>query len=1043
MLLLERQPNARIMEALARVAARRPVAVTVFAAVIVVLGFVSWRGLPLDLLPDIQSPTVLVSVTSGERPAIEMEQLYGERIEQLLFTVRGLRAIDQIARSGQLITRVTFDWDADIDLALVEVNKAVAPISADTDVDEVRVRRFDPRQLPVVVLGMISTDEQVDLAELRRLGDRQIAPALEQLEGVAEVRVTGGREKQIQVRLDRARLDSYGLTINDVRNRLRAANVDINAGTRAEGDRVYLVRGISRFTGPDDVAATVVRYQETGAQGVTPVHVSDLGEVVLDDADITHVVRVDGVEGVGLSVYKEAGANTVAVSRIVREAFEQLRADMPGLEIRTETDEAALVEDAIADVQNAALVGIGLAVGVLLLFLRSAGPIVIVATAIPVSLLATVFAMSFGGHSLNLMTLGGLALGAGMLIDNAIVVMESIFRRRSEGDAPLDAAAKGTGLVAGAITASTLTTCVVFLPVVLIEGMAARLVSGIAFTVVLSLIASLVVAIALIPALSVWLLPRTKTQDVDPGNSRVERFVYALTGRPWTVVVVAAALAAVAASSMWRLGTELLPPADPRQFTLRVVTPPGQRVESTSESVAVIEEILAAAAGDDLQATLSEVGRLPNDDRLIREQQTEENTAELRLRLAAGGKSAGTVVQSAVPAVAQLHGTEVAWEVGTTALATALGTSGPPVLVEIVGSSIDDLRRGAERVAATLSERSELWNVQSSFEGAPPEMRFVLKRAMADGLGVDLDLIGSVLETSLDGLQATRVTMGDEERDVVLLLPEADPESLLAVPFQTNTGRRLTIGDVAELYEVEGAREIFRRDQQRIAQVTARIAPGVAAPQARDAALAALAAADLPPGLSATLAGEERERQQTTNELTWAALLAAVLVFMVLAGSFESLLHPVTILSAIPLSLIGVAAILVPLGNPIGIMSMLGFIVLAGVAVNDAILLAQRARLFMEEGVERRRALARAAALRLRPIIMTTATTVLALIPLAIGAGEAAQLRSPLAMTVIGGLVASTICSLTVIPCLYLALDRLRFKRSGDPDSQAPAAGTV
>lgn len=1018
------------MEALARVAARRPVAVTVFAAVVVVLGYVSWRGLPLDLLPDIQSPTVLVSVSSGERPAVEMERLYGERIEQLLFTVRGLRAIDQTARSGQLITRVTFDWDADIDLALVEVNKSVAPIAADVDVDEVRVRRFDPRQLPVVVLGLISIDGQTDLAELRRLAERQIAPTLEQLEGVAEVRVTGGREKQIQVRLDRTQLDAYGLTINEVRNRLRAANVDINAGTLAEGDRVYLVRGISRFTGPDDVAATVVRYQETGGEGVTPIHVSDLGEVVLADADITHIVRVDGIEGVGLSVYKEAGANTVAVSRVVRDAFDRLRADMPGLDVRTVTDEAALVEDAIADVENAALVGIGLAVGVLLLFLRSAGPIVIVATAIPVSLLATVFAMSFGGRSLNLMTLGGLALGAGMLVDNAIVVMESIFRRRSEGDAPLEAAARGTGLVAGAIAASTLTTCVVFLPVVLIEGMAARLVSGIAFTVVLSLLASLVVAVLLIPALSVWLLPRERTQDVDPGNARIEGFVYWLTGRPWTVIVASAMLAAVATTSLWRLGSELLPPADPRQFSLRIVAPPGQRVESTTETVAVIESILAEAAGGELQATLSEVGRLPNDDRLIREQQTEENTAELRLRLAAGGRSAAAVVQSAVPAVSLLHGADVSWEVGSTALARALGTAGPPIVVEISGNSIEDLRRGAELVRESLASRSELWNVQSSFEGAPPEMRFVLKRAFADGLGVDLDTIGSVLETSLDGLRATNVTMGDEEREVVLLLPEVDPAALLAVPFQTSDGRRLTVGDVAELREVEGAREIFRRDQQRIAQVTGRIAPGVSAPDAREAALAALAAADLPPGLSAELAGEELERQQTTDELTWAALLALLLVFMVLAGSFESLLHPITILSAIPFSLIGVAAILVPLGNPIGIMSMLGFIVLAGVAVNDAILLAQLARHFIEEGMERRRALASAASLRLRPIIMTTATTVLALIPLALGTGEAAQLRSPLALTVIGGLVASTLCSLTVIPCLYLVLDRMRFRRA-------------
>lgn len=1016
-------------EALARLAVRRPVAITVLAALIVVLGIASWRGLPLDLLPDVQSPTVLVFVSSGERPAVEMERLYGERIEQLLFTVRGLRDVNQIARSGELITRVTFDWGTNVDLALVDVNKAVAPIAADVDVDEVRVRRFDPRQLPVLVLGLVSTDGQTGLAELRRVAERQIGPALEQLRGVAEVRVTGGREKQMQVRLDRTRVEAYGLTINEISDRIAATNVDVNAGTLIEADQVLLVRGVSRFTGRDDVANTVVRYERTGSRGVVPIRVADLGEVVLADAEITHVVRVDGVEGVGLSIYKEADENTVAVSRVVRDALDRLGADLPGLQMRTVADEAALVEAAIADVESAALVGMVLAIAVLFLFLRSVAPVVMVVAVIPVALLATVLAMGFADYSLNLLTLGGLALGSGILVDNTIVVTESIFRRRAEGDAPHEAAAKGTAAVAGAIVASTLTTCVVFLPVVLIEGMAARLVGGIAFTVVLSMLASLIVAMTLIPALSAWLLPRQRTRDVDPGNARIEQLVYRLTERPWPVVLVAAGLAAVGIAALLRLGTELLPPADPRQFSVRIVGSPGQRVESTVESIEVIEAVLREAAGSDLRAMLSEVGRLPNDDRLIREQQTEENTAEIRLLLAAGGVSGAEVVQKAAPIVTRLHGIEASWEVGSTALARALGTAGPPIVVEIAGDSTDDLRRSAESVRASLAQRPELWNVQSSFEGGPPEMRIQLKRAIADGLGVDLATVGAVIETSLEGLRATTMTMGDEEREVVLKLPRADPQALLDLPFQTSTGRRITVGEVAELVPTEGAREIFRRDQRRIAQVTARIAPGISAPAARESALLAIAAASLPQNLRVELAGEETERERTTAELRWAAMLALLLVFMVLAASFESLLLPITILSAIPLSLIGVALVLVPIDKPLGIMSMLGLITLAGVAVNDAILLAQAARKLIEEGVERRRALARAASLRLRPIIMTTATSVLALAPLALGVGEAAELRSPLALTVISGLVASMFCSLLVIPCLYVALDGMGSRR--------------
>jgi HAE1 family hydrophobic/amphiphilic exporter-1 len=507
---------------------------------------------------------------------------------------------------------------------------------------------------------------------------------------------------------------------------------------------------------------------------------------------------------------------------------------------------------------------------------------------------------------------------------------------------------------------------------------------------------------------------------------RLEGLVSGLLKRPFTVVAASVLLAVGAGAILQRLGTELLPPADPRQFALRVVGPPGQRVEATAEAVARIEEILREAAGSDLRAILSEVGRLPEDDRLIREEQTEENTARVLVRLDAGGRSASQVVSAAAPAVAKLGGLDSSWEVGTSALARALGTTGPPITVEIAGRSLADLRLGADAVRSALAGQPALWNVRSSFEGGPPELRVVLDRTLADGLGIDLEDVAEVLGAALDGLTVTALSTGDEERDVVLHLPRVQRDGLLGLPFSTNDGRRLAIGDVAHFEPAEGAREIFRRDQRRVAQVTARIAPGAEYPEALAAANRALETTDIQPGLSVRLAGEEEERTRTMDELRWAAILALLLVFMVLAGTFESLVHPITVLAAVPLALVGVAVALVPSGRPVGVMAMLGFIVLAGVAVNDAILLVQAARRLMAEGLEREKALARAAAIRLRPILMTTTTTVLALLPLAIGSGEAAMLRSPLALTIIGGIIASTLGSLLVIPCLFLVLDRLR-----------------
>ena len=1012
-------------------ATRRPVAVTVFAAAVALVGALAWRQLPVDLLPDLQSPTIVVSVRSGDRPPTEMERLYGEQVEQRLFTVRGIREVSQVARTGRLVATVVFDWDADLDLGLIDVQKAVGPVSADPDVDEVLVRRLDPRQAPILTLGLVAPAGRPDLAELRRLARRQVAPGLEALPGVAEVLVTGGREQEVRVLLDRYRLEAFGITLADVENRLVSENVDISAGTLEEGSQVFLVRGMSRFRRPEDVERVVVRYVTGGDGSRQAIRVSDLGTVAMVDREIDHLVRVDGVEGVGLAVFKEAGSNTVEVSATVREALVGLAEDLPSVELTEVSDDAALVVDALSDLQTAAGLGVLLAVAVLAVFLRSAGATLVVTAAVPVSIFAALFLMRFAGQSLNIVTLGGLALGAGMLVDNAIVVVESIYRRLSQGDSAQAAAAAGAGQVAGAITASTLTTCVVFLPVLFVEGLAARLIEGIAFAVVASLLASLAVAMLLIPALAGWFLPRTAAPaaaaGVVPGYRRLlERLVRALLRRPLATVLAAAVVAGLGAWRLLGLGTELLPPADPRQFSLRVVGPPGQRVESTARVAAGLESLLGQAGGGHLRAVLSEVGRLPEDDRMIRSELTEENTARLTIRMAAEGPTGRQLAARLAPEIEALESTEVSWEVGSSALAGALGTSGPPVVVEISGQSLPDLRRGAEVVRQSLARLDELWDVRSSFEDGPPELRVELDRAMADGLGVDLETLARVLETSLDGRDVTMLAMGDEERPVTLRLPTPRREDLPHLVFRNQQGRPIAIDEVARFAEAEGAREIFRRDQRRTARVSADITDGAATPDAIAAVVAALDEAPLPPGLRAELRGEEEERVRTFGELRLAGILALVLVVMVLAGTFESLLHPVTVLAAIPLALVGVALVLVPADRPIGVMAMMGLIVLAGVAVNDAVLLLATARQLMARGAARVDALAQAAGIRLRPIVMTTLTTVLALLPLALGTGEGAELRAPMAVTIIGGILASTVGSLLVLPCLYLVLDRLR-----------------
>ena len=1054
-----------MFESLAALATRRPVAISVFALAVALVGVLSWRELPVDLLPDLESPTVVVSVRSGNRPPVEMEQLYGRPVEQLLFTVRGIREISQVARTGRLIVTVTFDWDTDPDLGLIDVQKAVGPLEADPEVNELLVRRFDPRQSPILTLGLVAPSGQPDLAELRRLARRQVAPALERLAGVAEARITGGREEEVRVLADRYRMDAFGVSLKQLEDRLQAENVDISAGTLEEGSQVFVVRGMSRFRTADDVANVVVRYLTDDAGGRrNAIRVSDIAEVQMVAREVDHLVRVDGTEGVGVAIYKEAGTNTVAVSETVQEALGDIAQDLPNVDVREIVDEAALVVDALDDLETAAIAGIVLAVLVLAVFLRSAGATLVVATAVPVSIFAALFLMRLGDRSLNIVTLGGLALGAGMLVDNAIVVVESIYRRLAEvreqggdgegGDgkmsqATIDAAvAQGTGRVAGAITATTLTTCVVFLPVLFVEGLAARLIDGIAFAVVVSLLASLAVAVFLIPALGRWFLRPEQARPGAAGGSeepkgllqrayspnasdvagvrvRLEQLVSALLRRPFLVVLVAAALAAVAIVGLARLGTELLPPADPRQFSVRVVGPSAQRVESTSRAVEGIESLIRDASRDSLAAMLAEVGRLPEDDRLIRTELTEENTARVIVRMTAGGPTGSQLATRLGPELENIADTDISWEVAGSALADALGGGGPPITVEVSGNAITELRRAASRVKERLDATPEVWNARSSFEGGPPELRLTLDRALADAYGIDLATLTRVVESSLDGRIATTLTQGDEEHPVTIRLPTPRRDALQDVVFRTADGRQIALGSVAQFNEVEGAREIFRRDQRRTAQVTAQVADGFSLPEAVAAVRAALADAPLPPGITTKLRGDEEERARTFGELQLAGVLALVLVLMVLASAFESLKHPITVLASIPLALIGVAVVLVPLAAPLGVMAMLGLIVLAGVAVNDAVLLLATARQLMADGIERKLALALASGVRLRPIVMTTLTTALALTPLVFGTGEGVELRAPMALTIIGGIIASTVGSLLVLPCLYLLLDDL------------------
>jgi len=1036
---------------------KHPVTILMLVLGTLVLGYISFQRLGVDLFPDLNNPRLFVEMKAGERPPEELEKQILQGVESMASRQRGVIGVRSLIRVGSAQTTVENSWDTDMDQAFLSLQKGLLDYQQNSDLDEITISQHDPNAEPILTLALWHPEID-DMDELRRVAENYLRNELIRLEGIAGVEISGQEQKEVFIETDPYLLEAYGLTVSDIAGKIRSYNHNASGGSITEMGRRYLVKGVGVFESLSDIEGIIVAWRRGAADDASgqsapgytaeganvggpgsaatdvPVFLKDVANIDYRNEEPLSIVRLDGRRGLGLAVYKEMKFNTVQASANLQEALERIELALPGYHLEAINDQGEFISAAIDEVKQTALIGIFLAVLVLFVFLRRIGTTAIVSIAIPISVVATFNLMYFNGLSLNMMTLGGLALGAGMLVDNAIIVMENIIRNLEAGKKLRKAAIEGTAQVGGAITASTITTIVVFLPIVYLHGAAGELFKDQAWTVAFSLLSSLAVALLVIPMLcSRFLKERVEAHSERPVEKPAIRFDWyaaVLEGalrRRWPIVGLAAVLVAVAVALLPVIGSEFIPRAGTEAFSIQLTLPEGTELTRTEGTVIGIEQIVTEVGGDDVASLFSRVG--PANGLGVGQQAIfqDENTATIRIVLAEGSRAAEAIIAELGKALAAIPDVEAQFIQDQTALQMTLGTESAPIVVEILGDEMETLVDLSNQVKVELQGMPDLFNVETSLEQGRPEVEVVVDRLRAGLYGVSVEQIAQQLRNLLGGTDAGFWEHAGEKPAITIKLPDIGVGDLENLQIDSG-GRRVRLAEVAQIRRSQAPREIHRRNQVRAGVVTAHLHDGRPFDHVVGEIRERLAGIPLPADYKLQITGEEERRAKEFADLRFALLLSIILVYMVLASQFGSLVHPFTILLTIPLAGVGAVLIFFLLGKALNVMAYIGIILLVGIAVNDSIIFVDAINKLKERGLARRVAIVEAGRRRIRPIVMTSATTVLALLPLTLGFGEGAALRAPMALAVIGGLVTSTLLTLIVLPCMYSLLDRVGSK---------------
>ena len=1106
------------------VAVKRPVTVWMFTLAVLLFGFVSLSRLSLNLLPELSYPTITVRTDYlGAAPG-EVEQLVTKPIEEAVGVVKGVRKVISSSKAEQSDVVLEFEWGTEMEVASLEVREKLDVLFLPLDVKRPLLLKFNPSLDPIMRygLGMVSEDANADstqvdkelgslssldiiqMKRLRTYAEEDIKRKLESLEGVASVRIGGGLENEVQVLINQERTSQLSISMNEIIQRLKDENINSSGGRVEEGAQEYLVRTINQFESLDDMRNLYIATR----QG-KHIRLGDISEVVDTYKERNSITRFDGFEGVEIAIYKEGDANTVKVAQAVAERLNSMKSAMPKIyQLQQVYDQSLFIASAIDEVKSAAIIGGVLAMFMLYFFLKNIWPTLIISISIPVSIIATFNLMYSYDISLNIMSLGGIALAIGLLVDNSIVVLENIDRHKKSNKNTIEAAVKGTSEVSMAIVASTLTTMAVFFPLVFVEGIAGQLFSDQALTVTFALAVSLVVALTLIPMLAAREKSTVVKQELDLGpvsetlkpTSRFGLAFYYAVKLPlsWLVKVVfyiipisiSTVLISIfrglgfilswifkpllwafdkfysAISSLYsavlntamkarllvmglimlvsamsilllpKLGVELIPPMSQGEFNVEVTLPTGSRLQTTDKVISDLAVFTHNIEGVKRSYSLVGTGSLMNASAA----QGGDHWGKLNVVMndMASAEDAEIVKAKMREYLAKQAGVQSKF--GT----PELFSFATPLEIQLAGYDLQMLKRYGDIMANELSKNPRFADVKSSLQSGNPELKIVFDHAKLAQLGLNAPDVSKLIASKVGGEVASKFSIDDRKVDILVRNQTQQRDSIADISqLIINPGAvpAISLNSVADISMSIGPSEISRVGQERVVLITGNLNYGdlgTAVIEAQNA----INNINLPINLQATVAGQSEEMDASFQSLLMALALAIFMVYIVMASQFESLLHPFLILFTVPMACAGSIYGLFLTGTNISVVVFIGLIMLAGIVVNNAIVLIDRINQIRASGVEKTDAIIEAANSRLRPILMTTLTTVLGLLPMAIGLGEGSEIRTPMAVTVIFGLSFATILTLFLIPILYSLFDRKRFdvqqnKQASDDDQKA------